>query len=98
MFAVHINSIKGKDERTKPLGPNPLEYVGVSFSTSGDTGTLWEKNGAWREYAEIDGSASYRTGGLEQQYRGNAYNLGSWYRVYDWVRDDGFNNFSAWVG
>jgi MTH538 TIR-like domain (DUF1863) len=98
MFAVHINSIKGKDERTKPLGPNPFEYVGVSFSTSGDTGTLWEKNGAWREYAEIDGSASYRTGGLEQQYRGNSYNLGSWYRVYDWVRDDGFNNFSAWVG
>jgi MTH538 TIR-like domain (DUF1863) len=99
IIAVHINSIKGKDERTKPLGPNPLEYVGVTFSTSGDTGTLWEKvNGQWKEYAEIDGSASYRTGGVGQQYRDQGFNLGQWYRRYDWVADDGFNNFSTWIG
>jgi hypothetical protein len=99
IIGVHINSIKGKDERTKLRGPNPLEYVGVSFSASGDTGTLWEKiNGAWKEYAEIDGSASYRTGGVEQQCRGNGYNLGQWYPVYDWMADDGYNNFSTWIG
>jgi hypothetical protein len=26
----HINGIKGKDGNTKDLGPNPLEYVGVT--------------------------------------------------------------------
>ncbi len=31
IVAVHINSIKGKDQKTKPKGPNPLEYVGVTF-------------------------------------------------------------------
>ena len=99
LLAVHINTIKGRDQSTKIKGPNPLEYVGVTFSESGDTGTLWEKvNGQWKEYAEIDGSASYRTGGVGQQYRDQGFNLGQWYRRYDWVADDGFNNFSTWIG
>src|SRR2546422_6485525 len=60
ILAVHINSIKGKDERVKALGPNPFEYVGVTFSESGITATFWELlNGVWKEYAEIDGRASY---------------------------------------
>ncbi|GMO20778.1 TIR domain-containing protein [Bradyrhizobium sp. TM233] len=99
LLAVHINSIKGRDQRTKPLGPNPLNYVGVTFSQSGDTATLWEKvNGTWKEYSEIDGSSSYRTGGVAQQYRGNGYNLGNWYTAYDWIANDGFNKFSDWIG
>jgi hypothetical protein len=99
LLGVHVNAIKGKDQQIKPHGPNPLEFVGVTFSTSGDTGTLWEKTGGmWKEYSEIDGSASYRTGGVGSQYRGGGFNLGSWYRVYDWVRDEGYKNFSTWVG
>jgi hypothetical protein len=99
LLAVHINSIKAKDQATRKNGPNPFLYLGVSFSASGDTGTLWEKvNSDWKEYAEIDGSASYRTGGVGQQYRGKGFNLGNWYPTYDWLSDDGYNNFSAWVG
>jgi hypothetical protein len=36
----HIN---GKDGNPKDLGPNPLEYVGVTYSNDGSTATLWEK-------------------------------------------------------
>src|SRR4029453_16714808 len=32
LFGIHINGIKGRDQVTKPLGPNPLESVGVTFS------------------------------------------------------------------
>jgi len=99
LLAVHINSIKGKDQRTKIHGPNPLEYVGVKFSASGDTGTLVEYvNGNWKDYSEIDGSASYRTGGIAQQYWGKGFKLSNWYTNYDWVSGDGFNNFGAWIG
>jgi hypothetical protein len=99
LLAVHINSIKGRDQTTKAQGPNPLQYVGVTFSDSGDTGTLWEKvNNQWNEYSEIDGSASYRTGGVASKYRGKGFNLGNWYLTYDWIGDDGYNNFGAWVG
>jgi hypothetical protein len=99
LLAVDINSIKGRDQQTKPLGPNPLEYVGVTFSESGDTGTLWQNlNGQWKEYDEIDGGASYRTGGVDQQYRGKGFNLGNWFARYDWVAHNGYTNFSSWIG
>lgn len=98
IFAVHINSIKSKDGQRKIRGPNPLEYVGVSFSDSGLTATLLEKeNGKWIEYEEIDGSASYRVD-VAQKYRGNGYDLSNFFPTYDWVADDGFANFSMWVG
>jgi hypothetical protein len=73
MFAVHINSIKGRDQRTKPKGPNPLTCLGVTFSDSGLTGTLWEF------------------------VRGKGFTLAQWYPEYDWVADNGYQNFSSWV-
>lgn len=99
LIAVHINSIKGRDQKTKPSGPNPLSFVGVTYSESGLTATLWEKiNGNWNKYSEIDGSPSYQTNGVGSQYRGKGFNLGQWYPEYDWVAGDGYNNFSGWVG
>lgn len=98
MLGVGINSIKGRDQRTKLAGPNPFEHVGVSFSASGDTGTLWQKvNGSWVEYSEIDGTSSYRTGGVGPQFWGKGFNLSSWYARYDWVSNDGYTNFSSWI-
>lgn len=99
MFGVHVNSVSAKDRQTKLLGPNPFAYVGVTYSASGETVTLHEYgNGAWNEYAEVDDGSSYRVSAVPQQYRGNGYNLTHWYPVYDWVTNDGFNNFSNWVG
>jgi hypothetical protein len=75
-----------------------LESVGVTFSSDGQTGTLWQlTNGAWVKYAEIDGSSDYSTD-VSAQYRGNGFNLGQWYHTYDWVTNDGFNNFATWIG
>jgi Thoeris protein ThsB, TIR-like domain len=97
LFGVHINSIKGKDGLTKLPGPNPFAYVGVTFSQSGETATLWELvGGNWVEYGKVDEGASYRFQ-VSQEYRGNGYNLGKWYSVYDWTANDGFNNFSNWL-
>lgn len=98
ILGVHINSIKCKNSRTKVLGPNPLDYVGVSFSDSGITATLLEyKNGKWVKYERIDGSASYRVK-VAQKYRGNGYKLSEFFGAYDWVKNKGFNNFAKWVG
>jgi hypothetical protein len=99
IFAIHINSIPGKDRQTKLPGPNPLPYLGVTYSDSGITATLHEVvNGQWREYTEVDGAASYQLTPVPVQYRGQGYNFGRWYPVYDWVAADGYNNFSDWVG
>jgi hypothetical protein len=99
IFAVHINPIRGKDRLTKPNGSNPLGYLGVTFTDSGLTATLWENvNSVWQEYSEIDGSASYQTGGVAPQYHGEGFALTQWCPVYDWVADDGYNKFATWVG
>jgi hypothetical protein len=97
LFGVHINSIKGKDGLTKTSGPNPLSYVGVTFSESGLTATLWELIGdKWFEYDKIDGSASYQVQ-VSQEYRGKGFNLADWYHIYEWNSDNGFANFSTWL-
>lgn len=97
LFAVHINDIKGKDQRTKIYGPNPLQYVGVTFSADGSTATLWEKvHNEWQRYDKIDGTADYPFQ-VDEQFHGKGYNLSNWYRIYGWVSDDGYNNFSSWV-
>jgi len=99
LLSVHINSIKGRDQRTKPSGPNPLKSLGVTYSESGLTGTLWElRDGAWKEYSETDGGASFQTGGVSQEYRGKGFNLAQWYPEYDWVAHNGYENFGAWIG
>ncbi len=99
ILAVHINSIRGRDQRTKPQGPNPLSYLGVVFSDSGETATLYEKvNNSWEEYSEIDGTASYRTGGVSPHLHGRGFNLSHFYLEYDWSSDDGYENFAKWIG
>ncbi|SRR6266550_7111804 len=95
ILAIHVNSIK----QSKPLGRNPLKYVGISFSDSGLTATLFELvNDKWQEYLEIDDGASYRIEGVAQKYRGNGFDLTEFYQEYDWVADDGYNNFASWIG
>jgi len=97
LFGVHINGIRSKYGNAMTAGPNPLEYVGVTFSEDGSTATLWDKNeSAWTKYDKIDGSADYAFQ-VEQQFRGKGFNLGNWYQVYDWNANDGYNNFSSWA-
>ncbi len=98
MLAVHITSIAGTDGTTKSLGPNPLGYLGVTFSDSGLTATLHDKiEDKWIEYTDIDGSSSYRTDGFAQKYCGKGSNLGRLLPTYDWVADDGYRHFADWV-
>jgi hypothetical protein len=99
IFGVHINSIRGKDRLTKPLGPNPLKYLGVSFSDSGITRTLHEfQNGEWEEYDEIGGSSCYLGDPVAERYCGKGFKLSRWYPVYDWAADEGYINFAKWSG
>lgn len=55
LFGVHINGIKGKDEQTKTNGPNPFEYLALSYSEDGTRVTPYEyKNGKWSQYDKHD--------------------------------------------
>ncbi len=97
LLAVHINCVKGKDQKTKPNGPNPFDFVGVSFSDDGKTGTLMEWDGTkWVKYEKIDGTAHFSTN-VEAAKRGKGFKLSALFKIYDWNGDSGYDNFSNWL-
>ena len=95
IFAIHINSIKGKDGNTKNKGNNPFYYLGYSFSSDGKKINLYDYiNNEWIKYPDLEG---WNVKEVEEKYRNTIYRLSSDYKVYDWTDDDGYNNFSNWV-
>jgi hypothetical protein len=92
---VSILTVKGKDQKTKPLGPNPFDYLGLIISNDGKRGTPreWDSQ-KWIDFAELG------TFGIYEQpvdKRGKGFKLSHWLTVYDWVADDGYQNFNSWI-
>lgn len=95
IFGVHINGIRGKDKKTKTNGYNPFRYLGYSFSNDGKRLNLHDLiEGKWIKYPDLDGWSVKQ---VDEKYRNKIYRLSSDYKVYDWNKDDGYNNFSKWV-
>jgi hypothetical protein len=95
LLGIHINDIAGKDQKTKSNGPNPLDYLGIQISDDGKKGKPTEWNGQkWVFYSDLD---SFDLKEQPIDMRGKNYQLSHWFSTYDWVVNDGFNNFSKWI-
>jgi hypothetical protein len=98
LLAVHINHVRDRKDGIKSTGPNPLAYLGLSYSENGQTASLWEMiEDEWKPYTGLDGSATYETGGVHAQYWGKSFTLSQWYPEYNWVADNGEQNFDRWI-
>jgi hypothetical protein len=96
LFAVNINGIKGKDQRTKITGINPFEWLGLKFNSFGTEATPIVYSGRdWITYSKIN-SIILNTA-MSHSYWNNSYKLSHWFKFYDWYNDDGYNNFANWV-
>ena len=50
LLGMHINGIKGKNRKTKILGPNPFDYLAYEYSNDGKKLSIFEwKNRKWVE-------------------------------------------------
>lgn len=95
VIGVHINSITGKDQKTKSLGKNIFDWLGVEISPDGKKGTPTVWNGQkWVYYSDLD---AFSINEQPVEKRGKNYQLSHWLPVYDWVGHDGFNNFESWI-
>jgi len=95
VIGIHINSIAGRDSRTKPLGPNPFDYLGLTISNSGRRGTPREWNGTtWIDYPELQ---SFEINEQPAANRSRGFKLSHWLPVYDWVVNNGYQNFDSWT-
>lgn len=96
MLGVQINGIKGKDGHTKPLGPNPFDYLGISISQDGRTASPHEWTGvSWVQYSDL---GNFTIPQVPLAERGKFLRLSHWFPVNDWVAHNGFLNFSKWIG
>src|SRR5208282_6126877 len=96
VFGIHINGIKGKDEKTKLSGPDPFNNLAVEFNAGGTLvkPTEW-KNGAWHYSSDFD---PYTLAEQPHPYMGQHIRLTDWCPVYNWMTDSGYKNFISWVG
>lgn len=94
LFGVHINSITDKFQQTYPQGINPFDYLGFHVPSDGVVKHYQEhKNGGWITYEKLQPSLST----IPQQFRDTGFKLSGWVPLYDWVVNDGYNNFATWV-
>jgi hypothetical protein len=95
VIGIHINGIIGKDKRTKLLGHNPFDYLGLVISNDGQNGTPREWDGTkWINYPELGAF------GINEQpitNRSKGFQLSYWLPVYDWIADNGYDNFNSWI-
>jgi hypothetical protein len=95
LLGIHINSIAGSDQLTKPLGPNPFDWLTLNISQSGSQAHPWLWDGTrWITYPDLSAFGVLQR---PEGERGQAYKLSHWYRTYNWVADRGYENFSTWI-
>ncbi|WP_119681466.1 TIR domain-containing protein [Indioceanicola profundi] len=96
IFGVRVHDLKDPRTRsTDPEGPNIFDYLGYGWSErSAKLVPNVLENGKWAVYDDADpipaSSATYLTAGTTPT-------LSDLFPVYDWVQDDGYNNFATWV-
>lgn len=96
ILGIHINGVKDKYGNIKSKGSNPFDHLGYQYSEDGKKLHLYEGvGGKWVEYTDL---APYKLNQIApESLRGKFFRLSSIYRVYDWIEDDGYNNFASWV-
>ena len=97
MLGIHINSIRGKDRLTKLLGPNPFKYLAYRFSDDGRSIAMCEyRNNQWIMFKHLTGWSLKER--CAEGWRGKWVSVSDGRRMYDWIANDGYNNFAAWIG
>ena len=95
LLAIHINGIPGKDQKTKPPGPDPFNNLGLEIDAAGTKAkpTEW-KDGAWAYYTDLE---PFSVPKQAEEKRGKHLRLSAWYRTYDWAAQDGYSHFEDWI-
>jgi hypothetical protein len=96
VFGIRIHQISDPSKGKDTAGANPFDYLGYG-TKEGKKGKLYpmvKYTDGWRDalyLTPIDDYAAPYLSGTDRPI------LSSIFSVYDWVNNDGYNNFSRWV-
>ena len=97
IIGVHISGIPDGKQQTAAPGKNPLEELAIAIADDGASITVLQyRQNAWGKYQDNHGWPLANP--APSQKRGKMIRLSSLYRVYDWVADNGPDNFEKWIG
>lgn len=93
VFGVRVHNLKDQNGTVDVRGNNPFRFLG--FVPDGQKLKPMAKyKSGWKTFTKVPSispsAAPYLTAGSKPT-------LSSLFPVYDWVGDDGYHNFSAWV-
>lgn len=97
VLGIHINGIRDRNSTVHTQGPNPFAYLGLQISEDGcfGTPTIWDgTQRKWIYYGDL-GKFSISQQSIDK--RGKHYPLTTWLPTYDWIADEGFDNFESWI-
>lgn len=104
ILGVHINRIKGKNQRISARGLNPLERLGFQISPDGKRIIFYELGDRkWKEFKDLPvvtnkkSNTLYFTDGWFSNQFGKFFRFSEKFKTYCWVNDSGTSNFSSWV-
>jgi hypothetical protein len=93
LMGIHINSVKDKNQQTHAKGASPFDYLGFDINADGGRRYQDHDGTKWNAYGDLTSSAMT----YDAKWRNKGYKLGNWVPTYDWVADNGYNNFGTWV-
>lgn len=95
VFGVRIHGLKNRDGERDKQGPNPFRFLG--YGSRADSNQMWpmiKYDSGWKDAPLNDpisaSAAPYLKGTKEPD-------LDDLFKVYNWVADEGYKNFSKWV-
>ena len=94
VFGVCIHGLKNRDGQRDKRGPNPFHYLGYGVRPDERLQPMVRYTSGWKN-APHNGVIP-RSAAPYLQDRRNPV-LDDIFSVYDWIEDDGFNNFNRWV-
>lgn len=105
LLSIHINRIRGKNQKISRKGLNPFDRLGFLISEDGKKIKFYELiNKKWVAYGDLPEINNKKSNSLyfgNSFWNGNEY--GSFYRfsekflTYCWVNDMGHKNFPSWI-
>ena len=94
VFGLRIHKLNHPRTGIDPPGPNPFDFLGYGANASGHRRPMIKYTDGWKDAPFVSPIASPSALYLRTADKPV---LSSLFRVYDWIDDNGFKNFSNWI-